>query len=141
LGASFSIIINIVKPKEKKMHSVSEKLGSVMKTARLEKHLTQKELAARLAISPYYLMSIENKKQIPSSDLLFQIIRELDISADTIFYPEHGNGCGLVNRLHFLLGKCEEHDIEVIIGIIQVLLQTKCSEGDESYCAIKCPFI
>jgi len=71
------------------MNRISDKLGSVIKLARLEKHLTQKELAERLSITPYYLMSIENKQQIPGSELLFLIIRELDISSDTIFYPEH----------------------------------------------------
>jgi len=110
-----------------------------MKAARLEKQLTQKQLAERLSITSHYLMSIENKKSIPSSDLLFQIIRELDISADTIFYPEHGHGCELVNRLHFLLGKCEERDIEVIIAILQVLLHKKCAEGDDPRCQTKCP--
>ena len=67
------------------MHKVSDKLGHVIRSARLEKHLTQKQLAKRLSITPHYLMSIENKKQIPSCDLLFRIIRELEISADTIF--------------------------------------------------------
>jgi len=40
------------------MHKVSDKLGSVVKAARLEKHLTQKQLAERLSITPHYLMSI-----------------------------------------------------------------------------------
>jgi len=61
----------------------------MIKTARNEKQLTQKQLAERLSITPHYLMSIENKQQIPSCDLLFRIIRELELSADTIFYPEH----------------------------------------------------
>ena len=89
------------------MNSVLIELGGVMKTARLEKHLTQKQLAERLSISSHYLMSIENKKQMPSSALLFQIIRELNISADTIFYPEQGRDCELVNRLHVLLSRFE----------------------------------
>ena len=112
-----------------------------MKAARLEKHLTQRQLAERLSITSHYLMSIENKKQIPSSDLLFLIIRELDISADTIFYPEHGDACELVNRLHILLNKFEEHDIELIIAMLQTLLHAKCLEGGELHCRIKCPHI
>jgi len=64
-------------------------LGGVIKSTRKEKHLTQKQLAERLFISTRYLMSIENKKQIPSCNLLFRLVRELGISAGTIFYPEH----------------------------------------------------
>jgi len=117
------------------------KLGSVVKSARLERRLTQKQLAERLSVTTHYIMSIENKKQVPSSGLLCQIIRELDISADTIFYPEHGRDCELVNRLHIMLSRFGEHDIEHIIAVLQVLLQAKCSEGGEIQCRTKCPHI
>ena len=121
------------------MRSVVEKLGSAVKSARLEKHMTQKELAERLFITPHYLMSIENKQQIPSSDLLFRIIRELGISADEVFYPEHGRSCELVGRLCTLLNQFDEHDIEYIIAILQVLLQAMCLEGGDLRCRLKCP--
>lgn len=123
------------------MHSVSEKLGGVVKAARLEKHFTQKQLAERLSITPHYIMSIERRKKIPSSELLFRIIRELDISADTIFYPTEGRICELVDRLHILLRKCEEHDIEFVIAILQTLLQEKCLEGGDPRCLTNCPYL
>ena len=122
------------------MHSVSEKLGGAVKSARLEKHITQKQLAERLSITPHYLMSIENKQQIPSGELLFRIVRELNISADTIFYPEQKYGCELINRLHILLDKYEEHDLELIITMLQILLQAKCLEGGDLQCRIRCPY-
>jgi len=50
------------------MQGVSEKLGGLIKSARLEKQLTQKSLAERLFITPHYLMSIENGKQIPKGE-------------------------------------------------------------------------
>ena len=123
------------------MNSVTEKLGGVIKSSRQERQLTQKQLAARLSITPRYLMSIENKKRTPGRDLLFRMIRELDIPVDTIFYPQHGYECGLVHRLHILLGRLEEHDIEHIIAILQVLLEAKCAEGGDLQCCIKCPQI
>jgi len=113
------------------MYSVSEKLGSVIKTARLDKHLTQKQLAERLSISSHYLMCIENRKKIPSCDLLFYIIRELEISADTIFYPEYRYDNVLVGRLRFLLVRCGEKDINVAITILQSLLENKEPDGGE----------
>ena len=103
--------------------------------------MTQKQLAERLSITPQYLMSIENRKQMPGSKLLFLIIRELDLSADEIFYPEHGIECELVNRLSILLLGFDEHDIELIISMLQVLLKAKCAEGGELYCRSKCPHI
>ena len=69
--------------------NIVDRLGGVVKSARLERHLTQKQLAGQLAISTHYFMSIENMKQLPSCDLLLRIVRELDIPADCIFYPEY----------------------------------------------------
>jgi transcriptional regulator with XRE-family HTH domain len=112
----------------KKLHKVSDKLGNVIKLARLEKHLTQKQLAKRLSITSHYLMSIENKQQIPSCDLLFRIIRELEISADTIFYPENEHDHALVGKLRILLSRCDEKDINVIIATLQSLLENKETE-------------
>jgi transcriptional regulator with XRE-family HTH domain len=97
----------------------------------LERRLTQKQLAERLSVSPHYLMSIENKRQIPSCDLLFRIIRVLEIPADIIFYPEHGTSGAEIKKLQILLNKCNEQDISVIIGIIQTLLQSKNTAGSD----------
>jgi hypothetical protein len=81
-------------------------------------------------------MSIENKQQIPSCDLLFHLIRELEISADTIFYPECGRDNALVKKLQVLLSKCDEQDITVILATLQSLLQAKTSSGGESNAAL-----
>ena len=121
------------------MQSVSEKLGNAVRSARQERQLTQRELAERLSISPHYLMTIENKEQIPGSDLLFRIIRELNLSADAIFYPEQGRDCELISKLRVLLDKFGENDIERVIAILQILLDTKCVEGGDPRCRNKCP--
>ena len=66
----------------------SDNFGSVVKSARQAKGLTQSQLAESLKITPRYLKAIENSGRKPSYDLLVRIIRELEIPADTIFYPE-----------------------------------------------------
>ena len=112
------------------MHSVTEKLGSVIKSARLERQLTQRQLADRLSISPHHLKSIENKKKTPSCDLLFCIIRELEISADAIFYPEYRQDNAMVGKLRFLLIRCDENDIRAITDILKYLLENKPDGGE-----------
>jgi len=82
-------------------------------------------------------MSLENKHQIPSSELLFRLIRELEISSDVIFYPEHSRTCETVGKLHILLSKCEEQDINVIIVLLQSLLDIRHSAGGELQCCLK----
>ena len=62
-------------------------LGSVIKSARQSKSLTQKELAGKLGISLRYLKSIENSGQKPSYKLLTRIFTELAIPAEKAFSP------------------------------------------------------
>jgi transcriptional regulator with XRE-family HTH domain len=100
-------------------------LGSVIKSYRIEKRMTQKELAERLSITPHYLMSIENKQRIPSCDLLFRIIRELGISADKIFYPEREHDHALHGNLRVLLNRCDEKDVSIITATLQSILENK----------------
>lgn len=106
-----------------------DELGNIVKTTRLDKHLTQKQLAKRLSITPHYLMSIENKGKIPSCKLLYRIVRELEIPADTIFYPEYRCDCISTKKLQVLLRKCDEKDITVIMATLQSFLQAKNSDG------------
>jgi transcriptional regulator with XRE-family HTH domain len=63
--------------------------------------MTQTQLAERLGITPRYLKAIENSGRKPSYDLLVRIVRELDIPADTVFYPECENGKPSVKIIAF----------------------------------------
>ena len=107
------------------MQQEFNKLGGAIKIARNERHLTQKQLAERLSITPHYLMSIENKCQIPSCDLLFRIIRELELSANDIFYPEHEGTRPSIEKLKRYLSRCDEKDVNVIVATLQSLLENK----------------
>ena len=112
------------------MQKLSDKLGGVIKTARLGKHMTQKQLAYRLSISPEHIKAIENKQKTPSGDLLFYIIRELEIPADTIFYPEYRHDNVLLGKLRLLLIRCNDKDMNVIIATLQSLLENKPDGGE-----------
>jgi len=66
-------------------------LGTVIKEARLQAGMTQEELAKILGITARYIVYIEKNHKKPSYCLLFQLVRELSIQTDKIFYPEHDN--------------------------------------------------
>ena len=55
------------------MNSEIDKLGGIIKSARLVNHLTRKQLAIQIGISPRYLIAIENENQKPSYELLERI--------------------------------------------------------------------
>ena len=100
------------------------------KSARIEKQFTQRSLDERLFITPHYLMSIENGKQIPSCGLLFRIVRALEIPADLIFYPGCDKGHGTIDKLKPYLYRCDEKDVKVIMNILQYWVSDKTVSPD-----------
>ena len=70
------------------MHNKPETLGCIIKTARESAGITIEALANKVEITERYLYRIENEGKKPSYDVLHKLVRELNISADSIFYPE-----------------------------------------------------
>jgi len=101
------------------------RLGSILKAARKAKGLTREQLAEIMSITPRYLMSIENENKKPSYDVLFRLVRELSISADTIFYPENQHVDTKVEQLTRLLYLCNERELKIATATIKALLDNK----------------
>lgn len=93
-----------------------DKLGPIIKAARKSKGHTREQMAERIHITHRYLMSIENESQKPSYDVLFRLIRELGISADSIFYPESESNKAKIENLIRLIYQCEEREGSSLCG-------------------------
>jgi len=102
-----------------------DRFGSILKAARKAKGLTREQLAEIISITPRYLMSIENENKKPSYDVLFRLVRELSISADTIFYPENQHVDTKVEQLMRLLYLCNERELKIATATIQALFDNK----------------
>jgi len=107
------------------MENKSDILGGIIKSARLANQLTRKQLAVQLGISQRYLIAIENENQKPSYELLYQLIRELSISADIIFYPELEHDYPDIEKLRLLLARCDEKEINAFTATLQSLIESK----------------
>jgi transcriptional regulator with XRE-family HTH domain len=105
------------------MPEVSNQLGIILKKARRSKELTREHLSEKVHISPRYLMAIENENKKPSFDVLFKLIRELDISADKIFYPEDETSKTERELLLLLLNQCNKYELSVVIATVEALLK------------------
>lgn len=106
-------------------HNDFDRLGDILKAARKTKGLTREQLSEMIHITPRYLMSIENENKKPSYDVLFRLVRELGISADTIFYPENKYTNTKVEQLTRLLYLCDERDLKIATAMVKTLLDTK----------------
>ena len=100
-------------------------LGSILKAARKTRGLTREQLAEIINITPCYLMSIENENKKPSFDVLFRLVRELGISADTIFYPENQRADTEVEQLVRLLYLCDDRELKIATATIKALLDNR----------------
>ncbi len=60
------------------------KLGQLIKSLRISKGISQKELSEKLDISSNYLCLIETTKRMPSPDLIAHIANEFKISKDAL---------------------------------------------------------
>lgn len=106
------------------MHNQPETLGSILKAAREKAGITIEALAERAGITERYLYRIENEGKKPSFDVLYKLIRELSISADSIFYPEKPSKDSEVENLFRMLSACDERSLEVVKATVKALIDT-----------------
>ncbi|MBE8167352.1 MAG: helix-turn-helix transcriptional regulator, partial [Shewanella sp.] len=59
-------------------------LGQIIKKCRVEKGLSQPELADKIGIEQSYLSKLENDKSLPSNDMLQAILLAFDIKLEAI---------------------------------------------------------
>ena len=60
----------------------------------------------------------------PSFDVLYKLIRELSISADSIFYPEKPSKDSEIENLLRMLSACDERSLEVVKATVKALIDT-----------------
>lgn len=101
------------------VYEIADTLGATIRQARQRMDLTQRQLAARLGISRTYLVHIENSLKKPRYDLLFRIIRELNISPDAIFYPEKPSKDSLIEDIVRMLYRCDDHSLSTIRAAVK----------------------
>ena len=106
------------------MQKQPETLGEIIKVAREKSDLTVEELTTRIGISERYLYRIENEGKKPSFDVLYKLIRELSISADSIFYPEKPSKNSEAENILRILSACDERSPEVVKATDTALIDT-----------------
>lgn len=104
------------------MSEYSQSLGVVVRNARNKAGLTQDYLAEIMDVDVRTIINIEGGKGNPQMKVLYPLIRELNIDAQDIFYPERQIQSSSINQLRLMIEKCSEEDAEVLIPIINAVL-------------------
>ena len=104
------------------MRNNYDTLGQIIRKARTAKHLTQDQAAEMLGVCPRHFQYIENDKKKPGYDLLCRLIYKLDISPDTIFFPQNEVNNPELMALFQKIRLCDERQIAVIIATTEAIL-------------------
>lgn len=104
-------------------------LGETVKKARIEKGLSQEQLAELLDCSTRHIMGIENEVKKPGYQRLFRLIRELNIDANSIFYPDarmqSTDNELLIHKITNMLQRCGTRDLEIIYAAVEKAVSTQ----------------
>ncbi len=99
-----------------------KQFGMVLKNARMDKKLTQAELAEKLDISLSYLKDLERFRNSPSYEVFEKVIRYFNLSADTVIYPNQNLADDTYQKIGRLLTHCDEGQLKVILATTEALL-------------------
>ena len=99
-----------------------KQFGIVLKNARIDKKLTQAELAEILDISLSYLKDLERFRNDPSYNVFEKVIRYFNLSADTVIYPNQNRTDDTYQKIERLLTQCDEKQLKVILATTEALL-------------------
>lgn len=97
-------------------------LGDIVRSARLERGLSQSDVADHIDVDTRTVLKIENHKGNPKMEILFPLIRELQIDPNMIFYPELQHNREYLSRFQHFLSQCSEEEIRMLLPICEVVL-------------------
>jgi transcriptional regulator with XRE-family HTH domain len=91
------------------------KLGQNIKNKRIDRNMTQEQLAEKSEISSVFLSQIENAHKVPSLETLYKIVDALEIPIESVFRDELQEEAREKNKIEMLLeGKTEKEKIFLI---------------------------
>lgn len=91
-------------------------LGNTIRQARIDKSLSQEELAERIGVTPTHIKHMESGHRQPSINVLYLLVKELNISLDNLFFEGFENEH--IQKIKLLLSDCTEQQLKLIEDII-----------------------
>ena len=99
-------------------------LGDTVRKARTEQGLTQASIAERIDIDSRTIINIERYKGNPTLEILYPLVRALNIDPWDIFYPEMKHDESALRQINLFLRNCSEEELKVLLPICQTVIET-----------------
>ena len=106
------------------MNQSENPLGNVVRTFRKGKNLSQEALAERIGVCKRTIIDIEKNTGNPKFEILYPLVRELDLPLYQVFYPEVSENFELKNVLMQEINNCSEYEIKIILSMVRSLRGT-----------------
>ncbi|RJE46653.1 MULTISPECIES: helix-turn-helix transcriptional regulator [unclassified Dehalobacter] len=100
-----------------------KELGAAIKAARIDNKLTQEKLAEMINVASVHIKQVEAGSRKPSVDLLFKIAITLNMSVDTVFFPERLDGQELLQKIIRKLNICSLHQLHVVYTTVNAMTE------------------
>jgi DNA-binding XRE family transcriptional regulator len=97
-------------------------LGDVVKRARGKLDRTQNEIASTIEVDVRTVLNIENYKGNPKFEVLFPLIRTLQIDANEIFYPEQQRQSPDLLKLRAVISECSDEEAAFLTPVLESIL-------------------
>ena len=104
------------------MHEYVYVLGNIIRRERLRAGLTQDELAERVGVDARTILKIENHRGNPKMEVLYPLLRALNIDANLVFYPESAEQSPALKQFLLLISRCTSEEIEALHQVCQTVI-------------------
>lgn len=112
------------------MEQNREVLGDAVKATRKSRHLSQEALAERIGVCKRTIIDIESNTGNPKFEVLYPLVRELDLPLYQVFYPEMTENSEMKSVIMKELSDCSDYEMKVILSVVKSLRYTLKSEGE-----------
>jgi transcriptional regulator with XRE-family HTH domain len=103
------------------MYNFSQALADSIKNARMKMGLTQANVASRISIDTRTILNIENCNGNPKMEILYSLVRELNVDPWEIFYPENTDSASM-RKMQLLLNDCTAEEIDALLPVCEAVL-------------------
>ena len=111
------------------MKDYSRSLGDAVKRARGASGLTQREVADKMDKDVRTVLNIENYEGNPKLEVLYPLVRALNMDSREIFYPNMQRESPALRQLRLLVEDCSEEEALAVIPVFQSVLNALRTKG------------
>lgn len=113
------------------MNQMSVALGNAVRETRKRKNLSQEALAEKIGVCKRTIIDIEKNTGNPKFEILYTLVRELQLPLYQVFYPEIKDNLNIKDAIIEELNVCSEYEMRLILSVVKSLRSTVRDEQEQ----------